>query len=508
MNSQESNNKQIAKNTIFMYFRMGITMIVGLFTSRIVLQQLGVEDYGLYNVIGGIITMFSFLNGSMVNATSRFITVYLAKKDSLMLNNIFSMAFLIHLCIGILILILGETIGLYYLNNNLVIPEGREFAAHWLYQLSVISCFFSILYVPYNATIIAHEKMNAFAYISITDVLLKLIIVLLLAYSPFDKLIFYATLLTGVSLLDLVIYFTYCSRKFIETKLKFYWNHTIYKEMMNFAGWALVGNFSYLFYSQGINLMLNAFCGPAVNAARGIAVQVEGVVKQFANNVQTAINPQIIKSYTSNEMERMYSLIFASSRICFYLLFIISLPIIIEANFILELWLGKVPDHTVNFIRLILSITLLDAFINPLFTANLASGKLKIYNLSLCSVSYPFMIITYLSIKYIGIPESVFICLLISTIIGVIVRVFVGHYQIGMSPLSFFREVIKKVLHVIILSSIIPVVLHNFSEYGWQRFIVVSIVCLCTTIIVVYYIGLRKEEREFIISKIKAFKMK
>ena len=506
MSNQVSDNKRIAKNAILMYIRMGITMVVGLYTSRIVLQQLGVEDYGLYNVIGGIIAMFGFLNGSMINATSRFITFYLAKNDSKMLNNIFSMTFLIHLCIGILILILGETVGLYYLNNNLVIPEGRDFAAHWLYQLSVLSCFISILYVPYNAIIIAHEKMNAFAYIAIMDVLLKLVIVLLLAYSPFDKLLFYATLLTCVSLLDFLIYFTYCHRKFVESKLKFYWNQSIFKEMLSFVGWALVGNFSFLFYSQGINLMLNAFCGPAVNAARGIAVQVEGVVKQFANNIQVAINPQIIKSYASNEMDRMYSLIFASSRLCFYLLFIISLPIMIEADFILKLWLGQVPEHTVNFIRIILSITLLDAFINPLFTANLASGKLKTYNLSVCSISYPFMIITYLSIKYTGIPESVFISLFISTTIGVVVRVFVLYKQIGMSPQLFFKQVVERVLGVIILSPIIPVLLHNLIECNWKRCIGVSFTSIFTTIIAVYYIGLREKEREFIISKVKAFK--
>ena len=504
MTDNTSNNKQIAKNTFFMYFRMGITMIVGLYTSRVVLQQLGVENYGLYNVIGGIIAMFTFLNGSMVNATSRFITIYLAKKDNSMLNNVFSMAFLIHLSIACVILILAETVGLYYLNNKLVIPEGCEFAAHWLYQLSIISCILSILYVPYNATIVAHEKMKAFAYISIMDVFLKLTIVLLLAYYPFDKLIFYATGLAFVSILDFIIYFAYCKRNFIETKIKYYWNRLIFKEMMGFAGWALIGNFSHLFYSQGINLMLNAFCGPAVNAARGIAVQVESVVKQFANNVQVAINPQIIKSYASNEMERMYSLVFTSARLCFFLLFLISLPVLVEANFILKLWLGDVPGHTTNFVRLVLCITLLDAFINPLFTANLASGKLKLYNLSVSSVSYTFMIITYLLIKYSGIPESVFISLLISTILGVVIRVFVLYKQINLNPILFFHQVICRVSLVATTSLVFPIIIYYNFSYGWQRFILVSLTSIISTLISVYFIGLRLNEREFIISKIKA----
>lgn len=503
MSVNTSNNKQIANNTIFMYFRMGITMIVGLYTSRVVLQQLGVEDYGLYNVIGGIIAMFTFLNAAMVNTTSRFITFYLAKKDTPMLNNVFSMAFLMHFCIAVIILLLAETVGLYYLNNKLVIPEGRDFAAHWLYQLSIISCLLSILYVPYNAIVIAHENMKVFAYISIMDVFLKLGIVLLLPYSPLDKLIFYATCLTCVSILNLLIYFVYCKRHFFETRIKFYWNRSIFKEMMGFAGWALVGNFSHLFYSQGINLMLNAFCGPAVNAARGIAVQVESVVKQFANNVQVAINPQIFKTYASNEMERMYLLIFTSARLCFFLLFIISLPILVEADFILKFWLGDVPAHTTSFVRLILCITLLDAFINPLFTANLASGKLKLYNLSICSVSYTFMIITYLSIKYSGIPESVFFSLLISTIIGVVIRIFVLHKQINLSPVLFFRRVICKVSVVVVTSSLIPIILHVFFTDSWQRFLLVSLVCVFTTLLSVYFIGLRFEERQFIVAKFK-----
>ena len=304
------------------------------------------------------------------------------------------MSFLIHFSIGVVILLLGETIGLWYLNNKLVIPEGREFAAHWLYQLSIISCILSILYVPYNGLIVAHERMKAFAYISVMDSMLKLLIAIMIAYSPFDKLIFYGTLLAGVSFLDIIIYFVYCRKNFKESILVFYWNKAIFKRMLEFAGWALIGNFSYLFYSQGINLMLNAFCGPAVNAARGVAVQVEGVIRQFAGNVQVAINPQIIKSYTSNELERMYALIFTSSRLCFYLLYIISLPIMIEADFILNLWLGTVPNHTVNFVRLILCISILDALINPMYTANLACGKLKIYHMSSSILMHAFMFVT------------------------------------------------------------------------------------------------------------------
>lgn len=498
-----NNNKQIAKNTLFMYLRMGVTMLVGLYVSRVVLQQLGVEDYGLYNVIGGIIAMFSFINGSMVNVSTRFITVYLAKNDIKMLNNIFSMSFLIHFSIGVVILLLGETIGLWYLNNKLVIPEGREFAAHWLYQLSIISCIISILYVPYNGLIVAHERMKAFAYISVMDSMLKLLIAIMIAYSPFDKLIFYGTLLAGVSFLDIIIYFVYCRKNFKESILVFYWNKAIFKRMLEFAGWALVGNFSYLFYSQGINLMLNAFCGPAVNAARGVAVQVEGVIRQFAGNVQVAINPQIIKSYTSNELERMYALIFTSSRLCFYLLYIISLPIMIEADFILNLWLGTVPNHTVNFVRLILCISILDALINPMFTANLACGKLKIYHMSLSILMYAFMFVTYFSIRQTLLPESVFVTLLIATILGVVLRIFILEKQIGLSKLTYIHKVLLPIISVAVISCVLPITSHLIIDNNIPRFFISSLLSIISVLVTTYYIGMDKTEKQLVISFVK-----
>lgn len=498
-----NNNKQIAKNTLFMYLRMGVTMLVGLYVSRVVLQQLGVEDYGLYNVIGGIIAMFSFINGSMVNVSTRFITVYLAKNDIKMLNNIFSMSFLIHFSIGVVILLLGETIGLWYLNNKLVIPEGREFAAHWLYQLSIISCIISILYVPYNGLIVAHERMKAFAYISVMDSMLKLLIAIMIAYSPFDKLIFYGTLLAGVSFLDIIIYFVYCRKNFKESILVFYWNKAIFKRMLEFAGWALIGNFSYLFYSQGINLMLNAFCGPAVNAARGVAVQVEGVIRQFAGNVQVAINPQIIKSYTSNELERMYALIFTSSRLCFYLLYIISLPIMIEADFILNLWLGTVPNHTVNFVRLILCISILDALINPMFTANLACGKLRIYHMSLSILMYAFMFVTYFSIRQTLLPESVFVTLLIATILGVVLRIFILEKQIGLSKLTYIHKVLLPIISVAVISCVLPITSHLIIDNNIARFLISSLLSIISVLVTTYYIGMDKTEKQLVISFVK-----
>lgn len=498
-----SENSRIAKNTFFMYIRMAFTVLVGLYTSRVVLNALGVDDYGLFNVIGGIIALFSILNSALVNTTSRFITVSLGRGDLQQTRQIFNMSFLLHLLVGLLIVGMGETVGLWYLHNKLVIPEGREFAAEWLYQFTIISTFLTTINVPYNATIIAHEKINIYAIIQIIDVILKLVIVLLLRFAPFDQLIFYASLVLLITVFDVAVNYFYCRIRFTEVRFMFYWNWKIFQDILKFIGWAFVGNFSHMFYTQGINLMLNAFCGPAVNAARGIAVQVENLVKQFANNVQTAVNPQILKSYAGNNMERMYYLIMTSSRICFYLLYVISLPILFEADFLLSLWLGIVPDHTVSFIRIILISVMLDAFINPMFTANLASGKLAIYHGTLAVLMYAFMFVTYFAIKTTKVPESVFLCYLIACIIGYIMRIFIMNRQVGLKPNVYLRCVLLPVFLVVAVSIIPPFLVHYLLYDGWIGFLLTSAVAVLSVTIAVYYLGITNGEREFALNFVR-----
>lgn len=497
------NNKVIAKNTFFMYIRMGVSMLVGLYTSRVVLNVLGVEDYGLYNVIGGIVALFSVLNSAMVNTTSRFVTVSLANGNIKETSDTFNMAFLIHLVVGLIILILGETVGLWYLHNKLVIPEGREYAAEWLYQFSIISTVLVTINVPFNATVVAHEKLNFFALEQIVVITLKLIIVLLLTYSPYDKLIFYGSALLAVSIAEVIAYLIFCRIQFEEVRFHYYWSVERFREMMKFIGWAIIGNFSSTFYSQGINLLLNAFCGPAVNAARGIAVQVEGLVKQFANNIQTAINPQILKNYATGELDRMYSLIMASSRYCFYFMFILSLPIFIETDFLLTLWLGNVPDHTTNFIRIILLSVLLDAFVNPMFTANLASGKLAIYHGTLAILMYAFMFVTYFAIKTTNIPESVFICYLLACVIGYILRIFILNHQVGLKPTVYIRQVLAPVSWVVLVSIIPPVGVHLLLKEGWSDFLLTSTTAVFSVAVAVSLFGITEGERNIAISFVR-----
>ena len=494
-----SDNSRIAKNTIFMYGRMAITMLVGLYTSRVVLRVLGVEDYGLYNVIGGIIALFTVLNNALINTTSRFITVSLAKEKALGTRQTFNMAFLMHCAVALFLIVIGETIGLWYLHHKLVIPVGREFAAEWLYQFTIIAAVLSTVNVPYNACIVAHEKINVFAILQVIDSVLKLGIVFVIQVAPYDKLIFYAVLMLLVTVFNFMFNYVYCHKKFEEVKFLFFWSRERFKEILKFIGWALVGNFSNMFYTQGINLMLNAFCGPAVNAARGIAVQVQGVVAQMANNVQTAINPQIIKTYSINDLDRMHMLICASSRFCYYLLLLFSLPIMLEANYILHLWLGVVPAHTVNFIRLTLMTVLLDAFINPMFTANLASGKLNIYYIPVSVVSVTFMFLTYFAIKYTLVPESTFLCYLAMVALGLVVRILVMRKQVQLKSSIYIKAAILPAMVVTLLASALPVASHLLVRGNIARLFATLMASSISTVTVVFFAGITKQERQFAI---------
>lgn len=502
-----SNNKQIARNTLFMYLRMFLTMGMGLYTSRVVLNSLGVEDYGLYNVIGGIIAMFGFINGAMTNTTSRYISYYLGH-DERMLSKVFSMTFLIHAIIAFLIVLLGETIGLWYVNNKLVIPCGRYGAAFWLYQFSIAASVVNILYIPFNASIIAHERMKAFAYIAIVDAFLKLCIALLINHAPIDKLIFYGFLMFFVTFIDISCYVYYCFKHFEETTLKVFFDRNMFKEMMGFTGWSMFGNFAFLFYSYGINLMLNMFFGTVVNAARGIAVQIENVIRQFAANVQTAMNPQIIKSYAENDKERMHSLIFASSKYCFFLLYLLALPILIETDFILKQWLGLVPEHTVVFVRITICVCLLDTLSTPLFTGNLATGKIKNYQAVICMVSYSMMPITFFAVKYSSVPEMAFYCLLICKMVEQLVRVLISKKQLNISLISYAQKVLKPVICVSFFSLIMPALLFCYIQNGILGFLFVGLVSVLSVLSIIFLCGLTTMEKEFVINKYRQIKCK
>ena len=409
MSDNTENNKRIAKNTLLLYARMLLMMLVSLFTSRVILQVLGIEDYGVYNVVGGIVSMFAFINGGMVAATQRYITFELGSGNKERLQRVFSTSLQIHAMISILIVILGETVGLWFLQEKLVIPEDRMIAAMWVYQCSIIVCVLNIMSIPYNADIVAHEKMSAFAMISVVEVVLKLLVVYLLMLFPFDKLIVYAILLLAVQFSIRLVYAAYCKRHFEESSYIHRWNSDLIKEMLGFAGWSFWGSLAVILYTQGIIMMLNVFFGHIVNAARGIAIQVQSAVLQFVMNFQMALNPQITKSYAAGNLDQMHSLMFRSARFSFLLLFFIALPVLLETNFLLTLWLKTVPDHTVIFAQIMLCISLVYTTANPCIIANQATGKVKVYQAVVGGILLAILPISYIVLKMGAPAYSVFI---------------------------------------------------------------------------------------------------
>lgn len=502
MSNTTENNKRIAKNTLLLYFRMLFTMAVSLYTSRVVLNTLGVEDFGIYNVVGGVVAMFGFLNSAMSSSTQRYITFELGKNNFDQLKKVFSTSVYIHAFISIVILILAETIGLWFLYNKMTIPMERMDAALWVYQGAIASTIVLIMSVPYNATIIAHEKISAFAYISVLEVILKLLIVYLLLIGDFDKLKLYAALMFGIQVIIRLIYGRYCKKNFPETKLQQTKDWKQFKEMLEFAGWNLWGNCAAIAFTQGVNILLNLFFGPAVNAARGVAVQVQNAVNQFSLNFQTALNPQITKSYATGDYAYMHKLIFRSSKFTFFLLLFLSLPIQLETETILTIWLKNVPEHTVNFLRLILCVTLIDATANPLMISAAATGKVKLYQSVIGGILLAILPISYVALKLGGNPESVFIVHLSVCAIAFITRLFIIRPMIQLNLSNYFKEVILRCFAVTFVSLFLPTGAIYLTDDSLVGFVIVCLACMFSVSIAAYFLGFEKDEKQFINKKI------
>lgn len=501
MQNQSANNKRIAKNTLLLYVRMLFGMLVSLYTSRVILQTLGVEDYGVYNVVGGVISMFTFLNGAMSSATSRYITFEIGKGNMEQLKKVFSTSLQIHAIIALLIVILGETVGLWFLLNELVIPDGRMDAAMWVYQCSVVTAVVTIMSVPYNADIIAHEKMSAFAYISVLEIILKLAIVYLLVVLPFDKLKVYAILVLMVGLLIRYIYTRYCHKHFEESHYIHRIDIPLLKEMSSFAGWSFWGNLAAILYSQGLNMMLNIFFGPVVNAARGIATQIQGVVQQFVSNFQMALNPQITKTYASGELDKMHSLMFRSARFSFMLLFFLSLPIMLETNYILTLWLGIVPENTVIFARIIIAISLIYTIANPCVIANQATGKVKVYQAVVGGLLLLILPISYIVLKMGAPAYSVFIVHFCVESVAQFARMYMLRNMIDLPLLSYVKNIYLPIMGVVLLSVVLPLLVYNNMQEGIIRLLAVGMTCIVSVAMTSLFIGMTRNERTFLIDK-------
>ena len=402
-NQTSDNNKRIAKNTLLLYGRLLLTLGVGLYTSRIILQTLGVQDYGVYNVVAGFVSMFSLLTGSLSNAISRFLTFTLGKRETQRLKVIFSSSVIIQIVLALVVAIITEIIGVWFLNSHLNIPENRIIAANWVFHLAVLSFIIALVGIPFNACIIAHEKMDVFAYIGILDVSLKLIIVFMLTVSPFDKLIVYAILLVIVSMVIQLVYGVYCKKHFEECRFRWIFDKSLLKEMMGFAGWNLLGTASTVLNNQGVNIIINLFFGVTVNAARGITNQVEGIIKQFVTNFTTAINPQIVKSYAAGDYFYMNSLIRNGGKYSVCLMMLFTIPFLFETENILKIWLGTYPSYAPIFLRLALIGSVIDMSGNSLANAVWASGKIKTYYIYIGTLGLFAIPITYGLFK-LGLP--------------------------------------------------------------------------------------------------------
>ena len=504
MSDNISNNKRIAKNTLLLYFRMFLTMAIGLYTSRIVLKTLGISDYGIYNLVGGIITMLSFLNAAMVSSSQRFISYELGRKDKARLKNVFSTSLNIHILIAIIALVLGETIGLWFINTYLNIESDRMGAANWVYQCSIITFMINVISVPYNSCIIAHEKMSAFAYISILEVSLKLIIVFLLLLISYDKLIVYAILVLLVSIIIRYCYTIYCKRNFEECTYQFYFEKPLFKDMFSFAGWSVLGNIGFSFKDQVSNIILNIFYGTSLNAARGIGMQVNSIVNTFSTNLSMALNPQITKQYAAGNMEESRKLVYAGSRYTFYLLTLITIPIIINVDYILELWLGIVPEYTSYFLILTLITSLLYAVSGCVTTAIQAVGKIKIFQIGICILMILELPVAYLLLYWEYPPYTVMYPTIITYTIAIFFRFYLIRKMVaGYSFKYYVNKVLIPCLVIFILSWILCYSTNNLFKTGFFSLICSSGLSVIIISTIIYYIGMNKSERTLVLHHIK-----
>ena len=508
MGDNRDNNKRIAKNTLLLYFRMLFLMAVSLYTSRVVLNALGVEDYGIYNVVGGIVAMFTMISGTLSAAISRFLTVEIGRNDKERLKIVFSSSVTIQLGLAVLIVLLVEPIGIWFLNNKMVIPVERLEVAGYVLQFSIFTFVINLISIPYNATIIAHERMSAFAYISIVEALGKLSIAYLIVISPIDKLLFYAILMFSVAIIIRVVYRTYCKHHFDECTYHFIFDKTLLMKMFSFAGWNFIGSTSGVLRDQGGNLLINLFAGPAVNAARGIAMQVNHAIISFINNFLMALNPQIIKSYATGDYSYMMTLIMQGARLGFYMLLMLSLPVLVSTHYILSLWLGIVPEHSVLFVQLILILSLSDSISFPLITAMLATGDIKNYQIVVGSLQLLNIPLSYLFLSMGHIPETVTIVAIFLSQCCLVARLVMLKRLIHLPIKKYFQNVYLNVLKVTIFALIIPFLLKSKLDEGFISFLILSLLSVLSVIFSIYIIGCNKEERFLLLTKAKSIKSK
>lgn len=506
MSDNTTNNKRIARNSIYMAVRTLIVLAITLYTTRVALNVLGVNDYGIYNVVCGFVALFGFLSTSMSNAIQRFYNYEIGKENEDGLCDVFNTAILIQLIIAIIIVIIVEVFGDWYISHKLVVPMDRMHAVHWIFQCSVLSFFFVILRTPFNADIIAHERMDFVALVSVLDAILKLSIVLFIPIISIDRLICYGILMAGIELVNLILNATYAGRKFSEIKLTFRFNQTLFKSILSFSGWNIFGSFSGIMKEQGINLVLNLFFGPVVNAARGVAAQINAGLQSFVTSITIPVRPQVIQSYAKGNLQRTFNLTFSVSKMSCLFLYVMALPALTEIDYILSMWLGgNVPENTNSFVKIIV----LTSFLNNLNAAVSgvihASGKMKLYQLSTSLTALLCIPLSYLLLTIYHKPVlalwSVFITMLMVQIIAIgILKYLVPEFSI----IKYCNEVVYPFVLIVLLSIWVPTIIVRTLDPGFIRFLTVVVVSVLTVAIETFYIAMKSEERNLFVSFIKS----
>ena len=481
---------------------MFLNMGVGLFTAGIVLNTLGVTDFGIYNIVGGFVSMFGFLNSSMAASTQRFLSFDLGKNDFVRLKQTFSTTVTIHLIIAAIIVIALETFGLWYINNRLNVPADRMSAVNIVFQFSVLSSFYGIIQVPYNALITAHEKFNVYAYISLLEIVFKLLILYFLLNINHDKLILYSILLFASSFIIRMIYRIYCRKNFLESHYYFYFDKFFFKEILSFTGWNTFGTISAVARGQGNNLLLNAFFGPALNAAYGVSMQFQSIISSFVSNFQVAVNPQIIKTYANREFDKSIFLMKESAKLSYFLMLIMSVPMIYNINYILEIWIKKVPLFTNTFICISLVGVLLDTLSNPLMTGARASGKMKWYQIIISITIFASLPLSYLALKIYKNPNLIFVIISALNFLALIFRIFFLRVMINLNVKDFFQDVIFKVAYCTLFVILANYLIYYF--YGTANTILTligfGIINVLSTVIIIILLGISARERRFILN--------
>lgn len=505
MGDTQANSKRLAKNTLILYVRMVFTMVVALFASRIILNALGVEDYGTYNAVAGFISMFSIISNSLTSAISRYLTFELGHGDLGRLKETFSASLIMELGIIGVVVLFGESVGLWFLNAKMVIPEGREFAANVVYQFSIITFILNLFIVPYRASIVSHEHLNIYAFTGIGRSVLVLLISYVVDWANGDKLILYSFLLLLISLLEQFFFYFYCKRHFQECHLQKIKDRGIFKNIFSFAGWNFFGAGSGVVRDQGVNVLINVFCGPVINAARGIAMQVSSAVSQFASNFMTALKPQITKSYAAGELDSSITLTMRGARFAYYLLLIPSIPLIFEAPIVLKIWLDLVPDHTVLFVQLVLAYVMFESISFTPTTLLLATGDIKKYQILVGTCQMLNLPICWIMLYFGVMPELTILCNIIVAAGCLVIRIYMLHSMLGLSIKDFIFDIVLRLIIVTTLSIVVPLICVNLFPQSILRLFVTTIASVVVSSIVILAIGMTRGERIAILNQIKKF---